>query len=96
MKQDVNLAMFKQAFHDFNRENNFSYEGLEHLYDYLIDIESDTGEEIELDVIALCCDYREDSLTQAMENYGYTTMEEFEDKIYVIAMYNDKVLYVPS
>ena len=41
------------------RPANFTYEGLECLYNYLIDFEQDTDTEIELDVIALCCDYSE-------------------------------------
>jgi hypothetical protein len=41
------------------RENNFTYEGLGALYDYLTDIEEAIGEEIELDVIALCCEFTE-------------------------------------
>jgi hypothetical protein len=48
------------------RENQFSCEGLEALYDYLTDMEEDTGEEVELDVIALCCEYSE-----------YATLEEY-------------------
>ena len=42
------------------RPSNFTYEGLECLYNYLIDFEQDTNTEIELDVIShLCCDYSE-------------------------------------
>jgi len=36
-----------------NRKTNFSYEGLEILFEYLEELEESTGEEIELDVIAL-------------------------------------------
>ena len=56
MKQTINLHQFRQAFADCGRANQFSYEALETLYEHLIQWEQDTGEEVELDVIGLCCD----------------------------------------
>ena len=56
MKKSVSITDFMDAFEKM-RPSNFTYEGLECLYNYLIDYEHDTGTEIELDVIALCCDY---------------------------------------
>ena len=44
-------------------------------------LEDDIGEEIELDVIALCCEYAEyDSLAEFREDYGedYNTMQDIE------------------
>jgi hypothetical protein len=57
MKQTVGFADFVDAFHDHDRFDNFGYMGLKALYEYLEQYEEDCGEEIELDVIALCCDY---------------------------------------
>lgn len=59
MKQHVNWHNFQSAFQNMDRANNFSYEGLRALFDYLEQLEYDLGEEIELDVIALCCEYHE-------------------------------------
>lgn len=59
MKTTVNEYAFTQAFTDMNRGNNFSYSGLKALFNYLEEYEESTGEEIELDVIALCCEYTE-------------------------------------
>lgn len=58
MYQNINWHNFQDAFQSI-RPNNFSYEGLRALFDYLEQLEEDTGEEIELDVIALCCEYSE-------------------------------------
>ena len=58
MKTTVSKTDFVDAFEKM-RPSNFTYEGLECLYNYLIDYEQDTDTEIELDVIALCCDYSE-------------------------------------
>lgn len=59
MKQTINQYYFRQAFHDMGRGNQFSYFGLNALYFALEELEDDTGKEIELDVIALCCDFTE-------------------------------------
>ena len=70
MKQSVNMYAFERAFKRSEREN-FSYDGLKALFEYLEDLESDIGEEIELDVIALCCEYMEyDSLKEYNDDYG--------------------------
>lgn len=60
MKQTVHFHTFQQAFEAI-RPDNFSYEGLTILFDYLIELENDIGEELELDVIAICCDFSEDT-----------------------------------
>lgn len=57
--QTVGLHQFRQAFADMGRSDQFSYGGLELLYNYLEDLSEDLGEPIELDVVALCCDYQE-------------------------------------
>lgn len=59
MYQSVNFYNFQDAFHRMDRKSNFSYEGLKALFDYLEQLEKDLGEQIELDVIALCCEYSE-------------------------------------
>ena len=53
MKQTVNNSAFHDAFVNYGRTDNFSYDALDLLFDYFESIESDTGEEIELDVIAV-------------------------------------------
>jgi predicted ArsR family transcriptional regulator len=70
MKTTVSQYDFERAFADADREDQFSYEGLKALFDYLEDYEEQTGEEIELDVIALCCDYSEDTVKAIAANYS--------------------------
>lgn len=60
MKTTVSRYDFERAFADAGRKDNFTYEGLGLLFDYLEQYEEETGQEIELDVIALCCDYSEE------------------------------------
>lgn len=87
MKQSINEYQFRDAFHKMGRGEQFSYAGLSALYDYLEQLGDDTGEEMELDVIALCCEYAEyDSLAEFREDYGeeYNTMDNIEYKTTVI------------
>jgi hypothetical protein len=64
------------SFYDFQREfeqcrpDNFSRQGLGVLWDYLEQYEEDCGEELELDVIALCCDFSEASVAQIADGYS--------------------------
>jgi len=59
MYQSINFTDFHNAFKQL-RPNNFSYEGLCELFEYCEEYERDSGETMELDVIALCCDITED------------------------------------
>jgi len=71
MKQTVNNSQFQTAFHNMDRGSQFSYEALNLIYDYLESIEADTGEEIELDVIAICCDYSEMTPQEIADSYDF-------------------------
>lgn len=68
MKMTVTKYMFVEAFSDYGRGNNFTRPVLEALYEYLTEIE-EGGEEIELDVIAICCDFREDTLHNVVREH---------------------------
>jgi hypothetical protein len=70
MKTTVSRYDFERAFIDADRKENFTYEGLGLLFDYFEEYEESTGQEIELDVIALCCDYSEDDWADIADNYG--------------------------
>jgi hypothetical protein len=89
MKTTVTKSDFIRAFKDFNRVSNFGYDGLEALYEYLTELEGDTGEELELDVIALCCDlYRHDSIEEYNANYD-TDHRSFNDIDELVCAIND-------
>jgi hypothetical protein len=70
MKTDVNFYAFRNWF-ETNRPNNFSYNGIVALWEMLEDYEDSTGEEIEFDGIALCCEYSEyDNMKEFHEDYN--------------------------
>jgi hypothetical protein len=70
MKTSINKYDFRDAFKIAGRENNFSYDGLGVLFDYFEEYEESTGEEIELDVIAICCEFSEETPEEIAANYG--------------------------
>lgn len=96
MKTTVYLNEFRDYFNQV-RPNNFSYEGLGILFEYLEQYEEDTGEEIELDVIALCCDFSEEDFTDIAKSYDIELDEEAdeEDQMQAVADYlTDEGVYI--
>jgi hypothetical protein len=63
------------------RGEQFSYEVLTILFEGLEQYEVDTGEEVDFDVIALCCDFSELSEKEVRDTYGdmIGDSEEVED-----------------
>ena len=61
-----NASQFRDEFRQCGRADQFSYEALGLLFDYLEDVDND----YDLDVIALCCEYSEDSVAQIADWYG--------------------------
>lgn len=88
MKITVNQGQFVDQFARMNRDENFSYEGKIALFDYIEEYEESTGEEIELDVIALCCEYTEyANIEEFHANYdksNFPTIESIYDNTTVI------------
>ena len=87
MKITINEYQFEQAFKNAGRGNQFSYEALKALFEYLEEYEDSTGEQIELDVIAICCEFTEyEDLEEFQSAYGadYETIEDIEYHTIVI------------
>jgi len=70
------------------RKENFSYDGLNALYEYLTDCEEEQG--IELDVIALCSEYSELSFSEFVSNHSVEVEEEEDDIEQSIIDYVDR------
>ena len=79
MKTTVSRYDFERAFVDADRKDNFSYEALGLLFDYFESYEEETGQEIELDVIAICCEYSEDTVQDIANNYGIDLVDVDEE-----------------
>ena len=81
MKTTVSKSNFHNAFRSADRADSFSYEALDLLFNYFEEMESDTGEEIELDVIAICCDYEETAIDDLISNYSDLEDDASEDDV---------------
>ena len=105
MKKSINFSMFCDAFNDAGRGDSFSYEGKRALFDYLESYEQDIGEELELDVVALCCDFNEDSIDNIASDYRIdvegldeddkqaAVLDYLSDNTTVIDVNGDTVIY---
>ena len=78
MKQTINFSQFCDAFSE-ERKDQFTYNGKKALFEYLELLEEETGEEIELDIIALCCDYSEyKTALECAKDYNYQEVVDLE------------------
>ena len=92
MYQTLTKSEFMDAFRSYNRFENFGYDGLDVLFDYFEQLEEDQGSRIEIDVIAICCDFTKyDNLAEFQEAYSkeYTSIDDIEAATVVIRI-NDE------
>ena len=75
MQTTLTFSAFCDAFRDMGRNDNFSYAGKRALFDYLEEVAPD----MELDVIALCCEYYESNLDSIISDYGIDVSEAEDD-----------------
>ena len=91
MKQTINFNQFVDAFRSMGRENQFTYYGKKALFEHIEQLEDETGEETELDIIALCCEYTEyEDLEEFQADYDdtYRTLGDIRDNTTVIELDN--------
>lgn len=94
--QTVNVHTFRQAFIDMGRKENFTYAGLEALFEHLEEMSEGSGMNIELDVIGLCCEYNEMSWDEVSEEYGENMDGDLDndvDELLEILQDNTLVVY---
>jgi len=78
MFTQVSETNFIDAFKAL-RPENFSYQGLQALFAYLENYETETDTPVELDVIAICCDYSEyQNLDALLAEYDISDVENLE------------------
>jgi len=100
MKQIITESQFINAFKSWDTyKNQFSYDGLKALFEWFEEYENDTGEEMELDVVAICCEFTEyESLKEYNEDYDKeyeeieaisddTTLIKIDDERFIIQQY---------
>lgn len=79
MYQSLDFCGFRMAFDNAGRAKQFSYEAQKMIFDFIEDYERDSGEPVELDVIAICCDFSEMTQTEITSNYDVTSWHDVEN-----------------
>ena len=74
----LDIYDFRLAFAAYNCADQFSYEGLDALFDWLSEMANDCTEPYELDVIALCCEFTEYSNLAEIKQ-AYNTINNIDD-----------------
>ena len=83
IKEYVNQSHFIDRMTQTYDNTNFTYDGKVALFNYLEQLSEDIGEDIELDPIALCCEYNEwKDIEEYNNNYGtqYTDASDIDEK----------------
>jgi hypothetical protein len=75
MKQTITQSDFHDAFIRMDRKENFSWEARELLFEYFEEIDED----MELDIIAICCEYYENDVDTIIQDYSIEGMEELDE-----------------
>jgi hypothetical protein len=76
-----------------DRVDNFSLDGLYALYDHLIESSDDSETDYELDVIALCCEFSEDTIENVLKEHNLDSLDELHAETVVVWSDDTNVLY---
>jgi len=91
MKTTVTSYQFVDSFRACGRETQFSRPALFALFDYLEQWEDDTDTELELDPVAICCDFSEHRTgIVAAKEYG----QEFSDEEEALEWLRDQTIVI--
>ena len=95
MKDTITIYQFRD---EMTRDRYaFSWEGATALYYYFMDLEEDTGSEMEFDPVAFSCNWTEyDSLEEALNDCSddYKTIDDLRDETQVIEIPNTQKLII--
>lgn len=98
----MKTTVYRSEFHDYftksdSYKNQFSYQARDIIFDYLEEYEAGSGEEIEFDLISICCDFAESTIEEIIFDYGYLMDEKaVKDKDYIEQFLHDKTMVCGS
>ena len=76
MKKTISHYDWMREWDESYRAGQFSRKALSALWDYYEDWENDAGEELELDIVAVCCEFSE---YESIEDYNKQNNDTAED-----------------
>ena len=87
------VHQFRDAFEACGRGNQFSYDALNMLFEYF----DDCGEQVELDPIAICCEFQESTADEVRDQYNVPADVSLSDYLHdhtLLIGYTDSDTYV--
>ena len=78
-----NASHLHDEFVSYNRQDQFSYEAVGLLFDYL----NDMGTDYELDIIGLCCEFAEMDADEVRNSYSLDEETDIPDYLHEHTMY---------
>ena len=75
----VSFSEFYDSFHKAGRGKQFSYDGLQAIYEFYDSLSDDINEAYELDVIGICCEWSEMSIDEILESYNILDDDELNE-----------------
>lgn len=78
--QTLDKYSFIDAFKQSSRKDQFSHEALEAIFDYLEEYSESTGEPVELDIVAICCDWTEADWKTIADDYDIDLVDCDDDE----------------
>tara|TARA_Y100001937_G_scaffold124687_1_gene189898 strand:+ start:176 stop:490 length:315 start_codon:yes stop_codon:yes gene_type:complete len=70
----------RDEFNRYGRYSQFTYYAYDALFEYYNELSDNTGEPIEFDVVAICCEWTEyDSLQELASAYGLDDSDDLRD-----------------
>jgi len=99
MKTTVDFSDFVDGFTKWDRKDQFSYDGLITLFNFLENFEEEYGEEIEFDPIDICSEFTETTVPEFNSDYGtkFSSIEEIEEYLdqhtFVIGRTKDSIVF---
>ena len=77
--QTLDKYSFVDAFKQSSRKDQFSHEALEAIFDYLEEYSDSTGENVEFDIVGICCDWAEAHWSDIASDYGILFDDEMTE-----------------
>ena len=93
MKVSINNYEFVEMFENAGRGDNFSRLGRRKLAEYFEQLEEDLDTEIDIDVIAICCDYSEIDIKDIEHETGCKNLDDLCDNTTVIEVDDETIIY---
>lgn len=76
--QTLSKSSFIDEFKQSSRKDQFSYEALEAIFDYLEEYSDNIGEPVEFDIVGICCDWSETHWSDIAREYSID-LNDFAD-----------------